>query len=251
MNHRVTRLLLALYPRVWRDRYGAEVTSLTDELIRAGETTPLPAVLNLVAGAMTERARELAGSRNALAAMSAAVIIAMVGGAYAVTGTARPGPVPRAVAGGNCLVQPLFQVQLSAAPGTRLQPFARTRFSDRPPDGWPQPGQPRRSRPPLGGPRLSGPRSSRLRLSPPRLSRLRLTGRRLAMAVAVANPARPQVRVTRSDRVARIRPAKINRILRIARSCERSPEAGQEPVPGPARTLRVQPPVPVATRVTR
>jgi hypothetical protein len=241
MNRRVTRLLLALYPRAWRDRYGAEVTSLTDELIRAGETTSLPAGLNLVAGAMTERARELAGSRNALAVMSAAVIIAMVGGAYAVTGSARPGPAPRAVAGGNCLVQPLFQVRLSGAPGTRLQAAARTPFSDRPPSGRLRPGVPR-----FSGPRLSGPGSGR-----PRLSRLRLTGRGLAVAVTMANPGRPQVRVTRSDRVARIRPAKINRILRIARSCERSPEAGQEPVPGPARTLRVQPPVPVATRVTR
>ena len=236
MNRRVTRLLLALYPRAWRDRYGAEVTSLTDELIRAGETTPLPAGLNLVAGAMTERARELAGSRNALAVMSAAVIIAMVGGAYAVTGSARPGPAPRAVVGGNCLVQPLFQVRLSGAPGTRLQPVARTPFSDRPPSGRLPPGARR-----LSGPRLSGPEPGRLRL----------TGRRLAVAVAVAKPARPQVRVTRSDRVARTRPAKINRILRIAWSCERSSAAAQKPVPGPARTLRVQPPVPVATRVTR
>jgi hypothetical protein len=246
MNRRVTRLLVALYPRAWRDRYGAEVTSLTDELIRAGETTPLPAGLNLVAGAMMERARELAGSRNALAVLSAAVIIAMVGGAYAVTGSARPGPAPRAVAGGNCLVQPLFQVRLSAVPGTRLQPIARAPFSDRPPRARPQPGQPRLSQPGSGRPRLSGPPSGR-----PRLSRLRLRGRGLAVAVAMANPARPQVRVTRPDRVARIRPAKINRIVRIARSCERSPAAAQEPVPGPARTLRVQPPVPVATRVTR
>ncbi len=140
MNRRVTRLLVALYPRAWRDRYGAEVTSLTDELIRAGETTPLPAGLNLVAGAMTERARELAGSRNALAVMSAAVIIAMVGGAYAVTGSAGPGPAPHAVASGNCLVQPLFQVRLSAVPGTRLQPIARAPFSDRPPTRSPAAG---------------------------------------------------------------------------------------------------------------
>jgi hypothetical protein len=241
MNRRVTRLLLALYPRAWRDRYGAEVTSLTDELIRAGETTSLPAGLNLVAGAMTERARELAGSRNALAVMSAAVIIAMVGGAYAVTGSARPDPVARAVVGGNCLVQPLFQVRLSGAPGTRLQAAARTPFSDRPPSGRLRPGVPR-----FSGPRLSGPGSGR-----PRLSRLRLTGRGLAVAVTMANPGRPQVRVTRSDRVARIRPAKINRILRIAWSCERSPVGARDPMPGPARTLRVQPPVPVATRVTR
>ena len=279
MNRRVTRLLLALYPRSWRDRYGAEVTSLTDELIRAGETRPLPAGLNLVAGAMAERARELAGSRTALAVMSAAVIIAMVGGAYAVTGSARPGPVPRAAASGNCLVPPSFQVQLSAVPGTRLQPFARTQVRDRPPQAPLRPGQPRQgllrpgqprwspprlSRPRLSGPRssgpsLSGPRSSRPPLSRARVIRLRLKGR--GLAVAVASPARPPVRVTRSDRVARIRPAKITRtrvrpartgrILPIARSCQRPPVAAQDPVPGPARTLRVPPPVPVATRVTR
>ncbi|MGH3404242.1 MAG: hypothetical protein ACRDRJ_17315 [Streptosporangiaceae bacterium] len=260
----MTRLLLALYPRAWRDRYGAEVTSLTDELIRAGETRPLPAGLNLVAGAMAERARELAGSRTALATMSAAVIIAMVGGAYAVTGSARPGPASRGVASGNCLVPPSFQVQLSAVPGTRLQPIARAQLRDRPPQALLRPGQPRWSRPRLSGPRssgpsLSGPRSRRPPLSRAQLSRLRLRGRRLA--VAVASPARPQVRVTRSDRVARIRPAKITRtrvrpartgrILPIARSCQRSPVAAQDPVPGSARTLRVPPPVPVATRVPR
>src|ERR1700722_3877703 len=61
--------LLALYPRAWRDRYGREVGDLTDELIRAGDTTPLRAGLGLVAGATVERGRaiSLAGARIARA----------------------------------------------------------------------------------------------------------------------------------------------------------------------------------------
>ena len=50
MNRRLLRALLALYPRAWRDRYGAEVAHLTGELIAAGETTPLAGALNLMAG---------------------------------------------------------------------------------------------------------------------------------------------------------------------------------------------------------
>ena len=148
MNHRVTRLLLALYPRAWRDRYGAEVASLTDELIRAGETTPLPAGLNLVAGAAAERARALAGSRSALAVTSAAAIVAMVGGAFVVTGGARPGSGPRGLASANCLVEPPLQVVFPAA--VRLRPTAGTqpRYASRlgpaqsglPPAGPPQSG---------------------------------------------------------------------------------------------------------------
>jgi protein-S-isoprenylcysteine O-methyltransferase Ste14 len=63
MSRRVTsrRLnwLLALYPRAWRGRYAQEVGDLTDELIRAGDTTPLRAGLDLVAGAAVERGRAI------------------------------------------------------------------------------------------------------------------------------------------------------------------------------------------------
>ena len=178
MNHRVTRLLLALYPRAWRDRYGAEVASLTDELIRAGETTPLPAGLNLVAGAAVERARALAGSRNALAVMSAAVIIAMVGRVRG-DGQRAPGPAPRAWPAATAWRSRRSRSGCRRRQGPSGSPAARTPFSDRPPSGRLPPGAPR-----LSGPRSSGPGSGR-----PRLSRLRLTGRGLAVAVAVANPA--------------------------------------------------------------
>ena len=67
---RRTRWLLALYPRAWRDRYGREVADLTEELIRAGDTTPLRAGLDLAATATVERARAL--SRPAAAAAGTA-----------------------------------------------------------------------------------------------------------------------------------------------------------------------------------
>jgi hypothetical protein len=49
------RRLVALYPRAWRDRYGAEVAGLAEELIREGRTTPLRAGLDLAGGAAIER----------------------------------------------------------------------------------------------------------------------------------------------------------------------------------------------------
>ncbi len=150
MNRRVTRLLLALYPRAWRDRYGAEVASLTDELIRAGETTPLPAGLNLVAGAAVERARALAGSRSALAVTSAAVIVAMVGGAFVVTGGARPGSGPRGLASANCLVEPPLQVVFPAA--VRLRPTAGAAQRSRRSGPIGCPAGPPQSGPPAGQP---------------------------------------------------------------------------------------------------
>ena len=344
MNRRVTRLLLALYPRAWRDRYGAEVASLTDELIRAGETTPLPAGLNLVAGAAAERARALAGSRSALAVTSAAAIAAMVGGAFVVTGGARPGSGPRGLASANCLVEPPLQVVVPAA--VRLRPLARVqpRYASRlgptqsglPPAGPPQSG-PFQSGPPSAGLLQSGPPSAgllqsappsaaqpsagRLRVQPRYASRLGpaqsglppagppqsgppsagllqsgppsagrppsgllqsglpsagppqsglpsagrpRSGRRdrvVAVAISARAPVlegrprvvvvRPRALLARPDRVGYIRPAAIRPVLRIARSCQRTSAVVQDPVPGPARKLRVRPPVPVATRVTR
>ena len=53
----VMRQLLALYPKTWRERYGAELLDLTDDLVAAGDTTPWRAALDLLAGAMKERGR--------------------------------------------------------------------------------------------------------------------------------------------------------------------------------------------------
>ena len=53
------RWLLYLYPRAWRKRYGAEVARLAGELVRAGDTTPLRAALDVVRAAAGERVRAL------------------------------------------------------------------------------------------------------------------------------------------------------------------------------------------------
>ncbi|HEU5418361.1 MAG TPA: isoprenylcysteine carboxylmethyltransferase family protein [Streptosporangiaceae bacterium] len=52
---RWVRWLVAVYPRAWRARYGSEVSGLTGELLRAGDTTPRRAALDLLGGAVAER----------------------------------------------------------------------------------------------------------------------------------------------------------------------------------------------------
>lgn len=219
MNRRVTRWLLALYPRAWRDRYGAEVVSLTNELIRAGETTPLPAGLNLVAGAAVERARALAGSRSALLVSSAAVIVALAGGAFAVTGSARPHPAPHNLAGLSCLTAPAIHVSLSAGPAARRPPPAPPQFKSR----FPASRFPAR----------------RLRLIVP-----------AAVARRVTIVSRLQVPVLRPALVRRVRPP-APRSLRVVTGGCPGPRMIQALISGRPRTLRARPPVPAATRVTR
>jgi hypothetical protein len=97
VNRHLLRGLLALYPRAFRDRYGTELARLTDELVRAGEITPLLAVLNLAGGAALEWGRVLTGSRRAALAVAAAAVMAATGslvvaaaGLFYVTGHARP-----------------------------------------------------------------------------------------------------------------------------------------------------------------
>jgi hypothetical protein len=74
------RRLLILYPRAWRDRYGAEVADLADELIRTGETTPARTGLDLLAGAAIAWWQVLA--RWGALALAGAVIA--IGGGVAV-----------------------------------------------------------------------------------------------------------------------------------------------------------------------
>jgi protein-S-isoprenylcysteine O-methyltransferase Ste14 len=81
----VNRRLLALYPRRWRDRYGAEVAGLADELIAAGETTRLRAMLNLLGGAAAER--WYAATSRAVLMQAAAAAAVAVGIALAVSRT--------------------------------------------------------------------------------------------------------------------------------------------------------------------
>jgi protein-S-isoprenylcysteine O-methyltransferase Ste14 len=74
--------VLALYPRAWRERYGAEVSELTAELIAAAEVTPLRAGLDLLAGAARERHRALNRCRRVLAAAVTAAAAATLAASY-------------------------------------------------------------------------------------------------------------------------------------------------------------------------
>jgi hypothetical protein len=89
MNRRLSRWLLALYPRAWRDRYGPEVSSLTDELIDAGETTPMRAGFDLTFSAVSERGRALSRPRKVLATAMALGLMLILG--FALTGHQQAG----------------------------------------------------------------------------------------------------------------------------------------------------------------
>jgi len=83
LDPRLAWLLMMLYPRAWRDRYGAEVLRLTRELVAMGETTPARAAVNLACAAVAERCRALGHSWRPAMAMTAAVLVAVAGGLYA------------------------------------------------------------------------------------------------------------------------------------------------------------------------
>ncbi|GIH19910.1 methyltransferase family protein [Rugosimonospora africana] len=71
--------LLRLYPRAWRDRYGAELSQLIDDLVAAGETTRVRTGVNLVAGAAVAWSKVVA--RRAVLLRVGAVVV--VGGILA------------------------------------------------------------------------------------------------------------------------------------------------------------------------
>jgi len=73
----MTGWVLSLYPRNWRQRYGAEVAALSEELIEAGETSRLQACLNLAAGGAAEWRRVLV-SRAVLIRLAALAVTATV-----------------------------------------------------------------------------------------------------------------------------------------------------------------------------
>jgi protein-S-isoprenylcysteine O-methyltransferase Ste14 len=78
----MNRRLLALYPREWRDRYGAEVEFLVEELLSAGETTRARAALDLAVGAVVQRWR---GAARRRVLVPIAVAAAILGGLAAVS----------------------------------------------------------------------------------------------------------------------------------------------------------------------
>ncbi|HVV20258.1 MAG TPA: isoprenylcysteine carboxylmethyltransferase family protein [Pseudonocardiaceae bacterium] len=75
--------LLALYPRAWRRRYGVEVASLVEELIRAGDTTPARAGFDLAVGAVLAWWRVLLEWGALLAAAAVIVVGGVVAGVVA------------------------------------------------------------------------------------------------------------------------------------------------------------------------
>jgi len=85
----MVRWTLALYPRAWRDRYGSEVASLSEELIAEGDSTPWRAGLDLITGAAVERGRALAKSRRIAVVPAVAVLVAAAGTGWALD---RPHP---------------------------------------------------------------------------------------------------------------------------------------------------------------
>ena len=97
MNRQLVRLLLMLYPRPWRERYGTEVARLTQDLIIAGETTPARGALNMMGAALVERGRALTYSSRIAVAMVVTALLAVAGSFYA-SGHARP-PEPPSAAG--------------------------------------------------------------------------------------------------------------------------------------------------------
>jgi hypothetical protein len=134
MNRRLLAGLLALYPRAFRDRYGAELARLTDELIGAGEITPLLAVLNLAGGAVLEWGRVLTGSRRVALAAAATAVIAAAGsllvaaaGISYLTGHARPPASARSAGAPAAIAQAAAgcaAVMNPASPGADLVPSA-------------------------------------------------------------------------------------------------------------------------------
>jgi protein-S-isoprenylcysteine O-methyltransferase Ste14 len=82
--------LVALYPRGWRERYGAEVAGLTGELVAAGQVSRLRAGLDLVAGAAAEWRRLAVSQVNLAPAAAAAAGVALVVHATAGGGARRP-----------------------------------------------------------------------------------------------------------------------------------------------------------------
>ena len=83
LDPRLAWLLMTLYPRTWRDRYGAEVLRLTRELIAAGETTPARAAVNLACAAVAERCRALGHSWRPAMAVAATALLALAASSYA------------------------------------------------------------------------------------------------------------------------------------------------------------------------
>jgi hypothetical protein len=142
MNRHLLRVLLALYPRDWRDRYGAEVAGLGDELIAAGETTPLHGALDMLAGAAAVRGRALAVRWRALAGSlrlplaTAVAVIAAVAGSMFGAANGHPAPVPAGLDSVRCVLPreagAVMVLPPAAGPGQVSRALIRVRIAARP-----------------------------------------------------------------------------------------------------------------------
>ena len=102
MSDRLFRLLSALYPRAWRERYANEFTDLCEEFIDAGESARWRLAVNILVAASSERLRSWSHSGHRLVIGGGAIAVLVVGILAAATGgfgsfrAALPssGPVP-------------------------------------------------------------------------------------------------------------------------------------------------------------
>jgi hypothetical protein len=78
MTRRLSSLVVALYPRSWRRRYGAELADLCHECLESGESTRLRLTVGLIGSAVVQRLRALASPRHrALIATVALAVTAL------------------------------------------------------------------------------------------------------------------------------------------------------------------------------
>jgi hypothetical protein len=89
MSYRLLRILVALYPRRWRRRYGAELEQLIVELTSDASLSRLRLVTNLFASATLERIRG-----RGVRAAGTTVLVACAAGVSVVTATAAPPSPP-------------------------------------------------------------------------------------------------------------------------------------------------------------
>jgi hypothetical protein len=93
----VSRVILLLYPRAWRDRYGGEVRDLTDELVRAGTSSSWRMALGLLGSGLRERYRSWR-PRHWIALVSTGFALVIVGVTLLSASQAQS---PRAVSSSN------------------------------------------------------------------------------------------------------------------------------------------------------
>jgi hypothetical protein len=73
-TRRAIRLMIALYPRRWRRRYGSELEDLVLEAIEHRDSSTTVVLLNLVQGVANERLRALPASAPLIAVALAGVV---------------------------------------------------------------------------------------------------------------------------------------------------------------------------------